>query len=195
MPNSTPFTTAALDIIQKQYTGTNIHGLILGKAGLWDRYYGNLSERFQNEIVNIDTCIPQALDNFWGQRLKISRNFTAEDGTPITLSDEDFRKIIKIRTFATTWDGCVPTINLFLKNLFADRGNVHVYDGQNMTFQIVAFFPLLPWESWVFNNYDIFPHPAGVLIQVIKSDPYKYFGFNYEPFKPFNVAPMKSRKG
>ena len=147
------FRQAALDVLQKQYTYTNISDLVLRKAAVLDQDFGDLSDTFVREILDFDTCIPEALDYYWGKVFRISRTFTDDDGNEFTLSDPQFRQLIKIRAFATRWDGTALSMNEFLKDLYKDRGVAYMLDQQNMTVQVYVFsFELEQWERYLFTN-------------------------------------------
>jgi hypothetical protein len=157
------FREQALNVLQQQYGYTNISDLILKKAAVWDKYLGNIASHFVADILDFNTCVPSALDYYWGKLLKVSRTFTDMDGNKFTLTDNQFREIIKIRAFGTSWDGTVVSLNRFLGNLFADRGLVYMIDRQDMTSQIYVFtFPLENWEKYLFVHKDILPRAAGV---------------------------------
>ena len=63
------FKEVALDILQKQYGYTNVSDLMIKRAAVWDNYLGDVSERFITEILDYNTCIPEALDFIWGRML------------------------------------------------------------------------------------------------------------------------------
>ena len=173
------FEQIALDNLQRQFGYTNVAALMSERAKLYDKYVGNLSETFGRDILDYNICVPSALDYFWGRLFKISRTFEGEDGQTFTLNDEQFREIIKIRAFGTTWDGATESINTFLGELFKDRGLAYMIDPQNMTTVIFAFnFVLEDWELYLFKNKDVLPRPAGVGTEInIFDTPDKYFGF------------------
>ncbi len=180
------FQEAALNVLQKQFGYTNVSDLIMKKAAVWDKYLGDISQKFVKEILDYNTCIPEALDYFWGKILKISRNFAAADGTIFSLSNDQFREIIKIRAFGTTWDGTITSMNAFLQNLFKDRGNAYLIDNLDMTVQIFVFdFILEDWESYLFTTQDILPRPAGVGTKIYQIDVENTFGFYGSDFQPF----------
>lgn len=188
----------ALDSLQRQFGYSNIAALMVEKAKILD-IYSNVSEIFGQEIMDFDTCIPEALDYFWGLLFKITRNFTA-DGVSYHLSDDQFREVVKIRAFGTTWDGTISTINLFLRNLFKDRGRCYMIDAMNMSTLIFTFdFELEDWERALFPQ--ILPRPAGVGSEIeFQRIEKKYFGFGtYGQISPspitvgfgtYNVDPM-----
>ncbi|MBR2771603.1 MAG: DUF2612 domain-containing protein [Bacteroidales bacterium] len=183
------FREQTLNVLQQQYGYTNISDLVTRKADLWDKYMGNIAERFVSEILDYNTCIPAALDYYWGPLLKITRNFTDDYGNVFTLTDEQFREVLKIRAFGTTWDGTVATLNAFLANLFAGRGNVYMVDRQDMTAQIYVFtFRLEPWEQYLFTHRDVLPRCAGVGTAIYEITQDTLFGFENEDnnWQPFN---------
>lgn len=181
------FREAALDVLQKQYTFTNISDLVLRKAGVLDNAFGDLSERFVREILDFDTCIPEALDYYWGKVFRISRTFSDDDGNEFSLTDDQFRQLIKIRAFATRWDGSALMMNEFLKDLYKDRGKAYMLDRQNMTVQVYVFmFGLEQWERYLFTNKDVLPRPAGVGTDIYEVDIGDLFGFQGTEFQPFN---------
>lgn len=181
------FHDVALDTIQKQFAYTNVSDLITRRADVWDKHFGDISRRFVDEILDYNTCVPSALDYFWGKILKISRNFTDVGGNAFSLTDDQFREVIKIRAFGTTWQGDALSMNEFLGNLFHPRGIVYMVDSQDMTTQIFVFsFQLEPWEKYLFTTQDVLPRPAGIGTCILEIDSSTVFGFYGSNFQPFN---------
>lgn len=181
------FKEVALDILQKQYGYTNVSDLMIKRATVWDNYLGDVSERFITEILDYNTCIPEALDFIWGRMLKVTRTFAGADGENFTLTDDQFREIIKIRAFCTIWDGSVYKMNRFLQDLFKNRGTAYVQDSLDMKYEIFVFdFMLEPWEEYLFLYKDILPRPAGVGIAIYNLFADSTFGFEGTEFQPFN---------
>lgn len=180
------FEKVALDTLQRQFGYTNVSDLMMKRAAVWDKHIGRFSETFVNEILNFDTCIPEALDYFWGKKYKISRTFTDNDGNLFTLSNDTFREIIKIRAFGSRWNGSIAEMNEFLGNLFKDRGKAFINDPQDMTTEVFLFlFSLTPEELYLFKNKDILPRPAGVGVGVSEFPTGKVFGFvSYDNQRP-----------
>lgn len=185
------FQQKTLDILQQQYGYTNISDLLMRKAGVWDKHMGNIADQFVADILNFDTCVPSALDYYWGKLLKVSRTFTDMDGNRFSLTDEQFRKIIKLRAFGTTWDGTMVSLNRFLGNLFADRGLVYMIDRLDMTSQIYVFtFKLEEWEKYLFIHKDVLPRVAGVGTAIYELTSDTLFGFEGTEFQPFNQGTL-----
>lgn len=181
------FKEVALNNLQKQFGYTNVSDLIIKRSEVWDKYLGNISQRFTNEIMNIETCTSEALDNYWGKIFKISRNFYDANNNIMTLTDEQFRKILKIRAFGLTWQGDIKSVNAFLRNIY--DGICYLRDNQDMTQTYVFYFPLESWERYLFTYKDILPRPAAVKTKIyeITDD---LFGFDGSDFQPFDAAPF-----
>lgn len=187
MEYSTQFKEAILNVLQRQFLYTNIAKFGVEMARVFDKYLGDIAERFNNEILNVDTCNSSALDNLWGKLFKISRNQVI-NGSTIVLNDDQFREILKIRLFNTVWDGSLYQLNRFMKELFKSRGEIDIIDLQNMnsTFYVVSF-ELEDWEFQLFTtNKDILPRQAGCGLSVIIIDIENVFGFNGSQLQPFN---------
>lgn len=173
------FQQIAIDSLQKQYGYTNVAKLVVEKADVFDKYIGDITDTFGIEVLDYNTCIPDALDYFWGRLFKITRTFKDELDVEFTLTDTQFREIIKIKAFSTSWQGDLNSLNLFLSNLFKDRGNAICIDLQNMASLIYAFdFELEDWEKTLFKKVNILPRCAGVGINIeIIPTENKYFGY------------------
>lgn len=181
------FRERTLDILQKQYGYTNISDLLLKKAAVLDAHFGDIAETFVSEILDFDTCIPEALDYYWGRVFKLNRVFTDDKGNEFSLSDAQFRRLIKIRAFGTRWDGTALMMNEFLKDLYQDRGTVYMVDRQNMTVQTYVFlFQLEPWERYLFIEKDVLPRPAGIGTAIYEITTEDTFGFHNTDLQPFN---------
>ena len=180
------FKQIALDNLQKQFGYTNLSDLLMKRAEVWDKNFGEISQKFEDDILNLDTCVPSALDYFWGRIYRITRTFEDENGNPLVLDDDTFREILKIKAFGCRWDGTVVAMNEFLSNLFKDRGSVYIVDTQNMTTEVFAFgFALTDVERYLFTNKDILPRPAGIGVSIfeLRDD---ILGFYNSGFLPFN---------
>lgn len=181
------FREKSLDVLQQQYGYTNVSDLMLKKAAVWDKYMGDIASKFVEEVLDFNTCTSSALDYYWGKILKITRTFTDENDNLFSLTDDQFREIIKIRAFSTTWDGTIATLNAFLKELFYDRGHVYMVDRQDMSTQVYVFtFRLEEWEKYLFLNKDILPRCAAIGIAIYELTADDIFGFEGTEFQPFN---------
>lgn len=184
---STPFRDITLNWLQKQFGYTNVSDLLMKKAGVWDKYFGSISERFNEEILSFDTCTTEALDNFWGKLYKISRNYDDGEGGVLTLTDDEFRNILKMRAFSSRWDGCIASMNEFLANLFRGRGRAYMLDLQNMKLELFVFnFQLTDRERFLFQQKDVLPRPAGVGVDTLEIDVENTIGFAGTEFQTFD---------
>lgn len=180
------FREKTIDVLQKQYLYTNISDLLTRKAGVWDTHFGNASEIFVNEVLDFNTCTTDALDYYWGKMLKLSRTFVI-GGETIVLNNAQYREVLKIRAFSTRWQGDIQSIDVFMNDIFKERGLVYVVDPQNMTSLVYNFlFGLEDWEVKLFTNADILPRIAGIETEIHYIDLDTTFGFNGTELKPFN---------
>lgn len=174
---STEYQNLSLNILERQYGYKNVAALMQERAKVWDMYMGDIADVLMTQFFDIDNCTSEALDNYWGKLLNISRVFEDSDHNIYTLTDDEFREVVKIKLF--NWDGTLISLNTFLRNVFKDRGKIYVVDSQNMTWAlIIAGFDLTDNEKALFTEFDIFPRPAGIdtTIRIIDADS-KFFGF------------------
>ena len=88
-----------------------------------------------------------------------------------TLSDADFRTLILAKAMANICDGSIPAINQILLNLFPNRGNCYVTDGENMTMTYTFNFVLTPLELAIVQNSGVLPKPVGVSATIVQGIP------------------------
>lgn len=176
------------NVLQRQFGYTNVAALMIERAKVFDQFLGDIVGDLVNQFFNIDECLPVALDNYWGKLLGITRVFEDGDGNVYTLTDDEFREIIKIKLFF--WDGSLISLNEFFRDIFKDRGTFFAVDTQDMTMiKFVIGFALTANEIAMFTKFDIFPRPAGIgtKIQIIPADQ-KYFGF--ESINQYTESPV-----
>ena len=177
----------ALDNLQRQFGYTNVSDLIMKKAAVWDSYFGDIAEIFEKEILDLDTCIPDALDYYWGKLYKLSRVYINEDDETVSLSDDMFREMLKIRAFGSRWNGTLVQMNEFMNNLFKNRGFVFVTDSQSMSGGLKYDFTKLSQEElWWFTNKDILPRQAGVGLEIHVMEIDSTFGFYGTELQPWS---------
>lgn len=177
----------SLDNLQRQFGYTNVSDLILKRSEVWDKYFGNISEKFEDEILNLDTCVSEALDYYWGRLYKISRVFTNKQGEKFTLDDDLFREILKIRAFGSRWNGTLAQMNEFMANVFKGERFVFVTDSQSMSGGLkYEFSTLTPEELYLFSEKDILPRQAGVGLEIHVIDPDTTFGFYGTELQPWS---------
>lgn len=177
----------ALDNLQRQFGYTNVSNLIVKRAEVWDEYFGDIAKRFESEILNLDTCISEALDYYWGRLYKITRVFTDALGNKLTLDDDLFREVLKIRAFGSRWDGTLASMNNFMADLFKGQRFVFVTDSQSMSGGLkYEFSTLTPEELYLFTHKDILPRQAGVGLEIHIIDTDTTFGFYGTELQPWS---------
>lgn len=115
------YSDISLNVLERQYGYTNIAKLMQERAAVLDNFLGDIVHDFTEQFFNIDTCTSEALDNYWGKLLNITRVFTDSENVTYTLTDDEFREVIKIKLF--NWDGSLVSLNEFFRNIFAERGS------------------------------------------------------------------------
>lgn len=171
------------NILERQYGYKNVAALMLNLGAVWDKYVGDINDVLVEQFFDIDNCVSEALDNYWGKLLGISRVFEDDEQNIYTLTDAEFREVIKIKLF--NWDGSLLSLNTFFRNIFANRGTIYSVDSQDMTWlKVITGFNLTANETALFTKFDLFPRPAGIgwRTQIIPVGQ-KYFGFvGYEQY-------------
>jgi len=102
---------------------------------------------------------------------------TTGNGETHVLPVETQRIALQLRYFQLTSSGTVPETNRMLKYLFGDMGTAYLLDLGHMAQEYIFEFPLSADLTYLFDNYDILPRPAGV-ISTYTNNLTEYFGFN-----------------
>lgn len=102
----------------------------------------------------------------------LHENFTHGNFAPATpgavvLTVEQARQLLQMRYFQITTRGAVPEINVFMKRLFGEEGNIYVQDNLDMTCTYVFEFYPSDKLLFVIDEFDILPRPAGVAANYI----------------------------
>lgn len=149
--------------IQSQYKGTNIQTLFTGLDKAFKKYTAQPVAGFLNNIYDLDTAYGIGLD-LWGAVLNFPRVIRGLDEiTYYTLSDNEYRIVLKMLALQTKTRLTIPEINAHLKILFGDCGDAYVIDRQDMTYVNYVFKWKIPgWLRAAFTNYKILPAPMGV---------------------------------
>lgn len=186
----------------------------IDKTELIDLLYDN--------IINLDTAQGYGLD-VWGRIVGVNRVLQVEvgnwfgfaeslpgaftfgqgafySGSPLTsnyaLSDEAYRLLILAKAAANITNGSIAAINRILMNLFPNRGNAYVTEGNklpmffgfaesvnasgfnqeafyngesipSMTMQYVFNFSLSPVELAIVGSSGVLPKPTGVSASIV----------------------------
>lgn len=154
-------------------------------------------QSFYNNFWNISTAIGEGLDYWGsilgvGRLLTIPNSalsFGFEDGaTPLDtepfnqgpfntfgssgsqtylLPDSAYLVLLLAKALSNISATTAPALNQLLLNLFPGRGSVFVRDIGNMAMQVVFLFQLTAVEYAILTTSGVFPHPAGVSVEVI----------------------------
>lgn len=89
-------------------------------------------------------------------------NFGTTSQTQIPMTTDQKRLVLKMRYFQLVTRGCVPQVNAFFKQLFAQYGPAYMLDNLDMTVTFVFDFVMPASLAFVFANFDLFPRPSGV---------------------------------
>lgn len=181
-----PCQKVVLDNLQRQFGYTNVSDLLLKKGSVWDKYFGNIADTFEKEVLDFNTCTSSALDNFWGKIYRITRTFKDENDVEFSINDKLFRDLIKIRAFCCRWNGTVAEVNEFLRNLYKDRGLAYMVDSQTMVLRYEFVFPLTEIETYLFTHYDLLPRQAGVGFEIHVLTQQETFGFYGTELQPWS---------
>lgn len=153
-------------------------------------------DNFFDLIWNIDTAVGPGLD-IWGRIVDVDRTLNVaptnyfgfeQEGVPadtfgpggkspfftgqtttdnFNLTDSAYRVLLFAKALANICDGSIPAINQILMNLFPNRGNCYVTDGNDMTMTYTFSFGLSPVEASIVGS-GILPKPTGVSATVIQ---------------------------
>ncbi len=122
---------------------------------------------------NLDTAVGKQLD-ILGKYVGTDRFYLAEDGEIITLTDEEFRFLLKMKCVANTTDCSHKSIDESLYSFFGT--NVRATSAGNME---MVFF-LRDGTDRVIQaaiQKNCFPKPMGVGVKFVIVRPQKTFGF------------------
>ncbi len=150
--------------IQSQYEGTNIQTLLTGLDKVFKKYTAKPLADFLNNIYDLDTAAGIGLD-LWGAVLNFPRVIKGlEPDEFFTLTDDQYRIILKLLALQTKAGLTIPEINARLAQLFAGFGSAsYAIDKQDMTYVNYVFVWEIPdWLRAAFANYKLLPSPMGV---------------------------------
>lgn len=103
-------------------------------------------------------------------------NFGRDVDAALALSTEQRRLALRLRYFQLVTRGAIPEVNAFLNVLFGDEGSVYVLDGLDMSLTYVFDFLPDPSVTFVLEQFDLLPRPAGVSVRIL-INPADRFGF------------------
>lgn len=152
------------DKIQSQYKDTNIQTLLTGLDRVFKKYTARPLADFLTDIYDLNTAAGMGLD-LWGAVLDFPRVIRGlEENTFFTLTDDQYRVILKLLALQTRTRLTIPEINGELAGLFGSFGSAsYAVDKQDMTYINYVFVWKIPdWLRAAFANYRLLPSPMGV---------------------------------
>lgn len=154
---------AFFDMVQNVDTaqgwGLDVWGRIVGVTRALHVQNTGTYFGFEESGIGADDFSPGGLSPFYSGG-PVTDNFT--------LTDSAFRTLIYAKALANISDGSIPAINQLLLNLFPNRGNCFVTDGENMTMTYTFKFALTPLEQAIVESSGILPKPVGVAATVVQ---------------------------
>lgn len=171
---SVPYTVTAeiqsyLDLITSQHKTKPKFNAWLS-AALSTVYDGMSATDSINAAFDIESAEGSQLDVI-GEILGRSRYlpFQPGNGSPPTLSDDNYRISLKAKVIQNGWDGTIPSIYSIWYSLFSDL-TMNIVDNQNMTMSVLIdsnnqMDPVI--TEMIAAGY-IIPKPAGVGLKIIE---------------------------
>ena len=114
---------------------------------------------FSQQSPTVDTFGPGGSSPFYSG-VALTNNYS--------LTDSAFRTLIFAKALANICDGSIQAINQILLNLFPNRGDCYVTDGENMTMTYTFKFVLTPVEQAIVAQSGVLPKPVGVTATVVQ---------------------------
>lgn len=187
------FSVDLLKSVLWQYdNATNLQGLLAQKQAwydinqrvFWESWITNVFDlRTANDFglsvwsiilgQSLFTTFPQPSTLvYWGfgssNQNFLNGNFASLNGGSSVYTTPTARLLLRLRYFQLTSSGTVPETNRMLKYLFGDDyGDAYLVDNLDMT-QTYTFQFVIPAEiSYMLNNTDVLPRPAGVKSTIV----------------------------
>lgn len=209
------FSVDLLRAILWQYNeAKNLQALLEAKAAWYDANHKQFWENWTRDVFDLRTANEFGI-MVWsiilGQPLYVVRapdgrptfgfesyhtnfergNFSSQDGTEYKLSLETARVLLRLRYYQLTGSGTVPEINRIMKDVFANYGEVYLFDQQDMTQTYIFKFSPPSDLIYLMNNFDILPRPTGVLSDYsVILNPAWGFGEYHDPFNLSNFSEL-----
>lgn len=139
---------------------------------------------------NISTAVGVQLDTL-GKYAGVTRYGYEPDGTPIELSDSDFRQLIQIATLTNTQGSSLATIQNLLNEFFEDQ--IFVFDYKNMRLSYLIDEDIGSLDLvYMFLYLGLLPKPMGVQLAAVIAAPIidAFFGMRTYLTPAANVSPF-----
>lgn len=95
-------------------------------------------------------------------------NFGSLHGGSNTYSTSTSRLLLRLRYFQLISSGTIPETNRMLKYIFGGMGNAYLIDNLDMSQTYMFGFTLPAEVSFMLNNVDVLPRPAGVKSTIVE---------------------------
>jgi hypothetical protein len=95
--------------------------------------------------------------------------FYSGGGTTVnfTLSDTDFRTLVKAKAASNICNGSIPAMNNILMTLFPNRGNAFIINNQNMSIVYNFEFQLNVVEQAILSQSGVLPEFTGIATSIV----------------------------
>lgn len=184
--------------IQSQYGASPVIKKILNGFRMEIDPAGDI-DLFQKNVMNVNSAQGVGLD-IWGNIVGVERTIRLDDGTTVTLDDENFRNYIKFKAYANISDASLATLNRMGQVLYNDDTLLAVNVLTPTTNGEGAYYNATPMRirfTWRGNDVDdvrralfekgivnCLAAGVGYTVGVITKDP--LFGFKGSGLQPFN---------
>ena len=145
-------------------------------------------KNFYEMVFNIDSAEGIGLD-IWGDILNIKRSLYLvidETETQYTMTDEEYRIILKLSASKNISDATCGNIYKVLSTVFSQYGNIYVSDLGGMHLRYSFEFLLSDTKYAILKQTKVVPRPAGVGIEIYEIPSRKIIGFNGQELETFN---------
>lgn len=195
------FADLSLALLWQYDKATRLQSLVASKQGWYDDHHSGFWSDWIRDVFDLRTANDFGL-TVWAQILNLpllalapasgdrevfgfgefnlnfeNGNFGRDFDAALSLSTEQRRLALRLRYFQLVTRGTVPEVNAFLSVLFGGEGSVYVLDGLDMTLTYVFTFLPDPSVTFVLEQFDLLPRPAGVGVRIL-INPADRFGFD-----------------
>jgi len=196
------FTDLSLALLWQYDKAVRLQSLVAAKQGWYDGQHSAFWSDWIRDVFDLRTANDFGL-TVWAQILNLpllalapasgdrevfgfgdfnlnfeNGNFGRDIDAALSLSTEQRRLALRLRYFQLVTRGTVPEVNAFLAVLFGDEGNAYVLDSLDMETATYVFdFLPDPSVTFVLEQFDLLPRPAGVGVRIL-INPADRFGFD-----------------
>lgn len=182
------------NILWEYNTAPNLQALLAAKQAWYDDNQTQFWTDWYTDVFNLNTCndfgcvvwaiilgIPISVilapvtsgKQPWGfDTTNLTNfndyNFTGNTSTPITLTTDEKRTILKLRYRQMTSRTTVPETNRILKQLLGQYGVCYIQDNLDMTAVLVCKF-VIPVVLQIIFGLDLIPRPQCVTLTILSS--------------------------